>query len=123
MRDLVGDAGLRMGFVSSTGDPDGVFYEQKRVYYAEELGAELHVFVDAESGDADWRALAACGAVHLSGGNTFAFQDWLRASGRLAELRRLAQAGSVLIGESAGSILCTPSVEIATLCGRASEVR
>ena len=117
VRDLVGSRRARIGYVSSSVNVERVFFEQKRDYYSDVLGADLSVCVDASSGEADWSALASCNAIHLSGGNTFEFAGWLGTSGRLGDLRRLAESGSVLIGESAGAILCTPSIEIASLCG------
>lgn len=49
----------------------------------------------------------------LGGGNTFLFQWLLRTHGMLNILNKFASNGGILIGESAGSIMMSKTVEIA----------
>lgn len=49
----------------------------------------------------------------LGGGNTFLFQWLLRRAGMLDGLSEFAKNGGILIGESAGSIIMSESIEIA----------
>lgn len=57
--------------------------------------------------------LTSYAAIYLSGGNTFTFMDaaWKRGLQTILEWYLLN--GGVLIGASAGSIMCTPSIELA----------
>ena len=115
--NLIGVERPSIGYVSSSPDPDRTYFEPRKAYYAH-LGADLSVYVDAENYGAPGKleALLSCDAVHLSGGNTYAFLAWLRKSGLLERLEQYALRG-VLIGVSAGAILMTPSIETSALCG------
>lgn len=113
---LIGTPRPRIGYVAAEPDPQRYFFQRKREDYAA-LGAELVLYVDADSSAQAWVSLLQCQAIHLSGGNTFFFLDWLRRQGRLPELARYAGEGGVLIGVSAGAILMTPGIASAALCG------
>jgi len=113
---LVGVPRPRIGYVSSSPGQEQLDFSRKRDYYSR-LGAELAVYVDEDSRDPE-RELAACDAIHLSGGNTFQFLRWLKARSVLPVLRAYAREDrGVLIGASAGAILMTPSAATAALCG------
>jgi dipeptidase E len=60
------------------------------------------------------RALEA-DAVYLSGGNTFYFKYSLRRSKIDSKLRSFATKGGTLLGQSAGSILMTPTITTAAV--------
>lgn len=113
---LIGKHRPRLGYVSAEPDPQRYYFESKRQYYAA-LEVVLGDYVDAHSTASQWQALLGCDAIHLSGGNTFVFLQWLREQGRLADLTRYVAQGGVLIGVSAGAILMTPGVLSAELCG------
>ena len=53
--------------------------------------------------------------IFLSGGNTFYFLKQLRKAGMVTLLRDFVRKGGVLTGLSAGSIIMTPSIELAGL--------
>lgn len=57
--------------------------------------------------------LSTYAAIYLSGGNTFTFMDMARKRGLQTILEQYLANGGVLIGASAGSIMCTPSIELA----------
>jgi dipeptidase E len=107
-----------VGYIPSSPDPQRVYYAQRQAYYAP-LGLTLSTYFAL--GDAYdpslLPALWACDAIHLSGGNTYAFLHRLRQRHMLDPLRRYAARGGVLIGVSAGAILLTPDVTTAALCG------
>lgn len=106
----------RIGYLASGPDPDRTWYQRKVDYYTRR-GMDMALFLGpgdpAGAGDLLWH----CDGIHLSGGNTFAFLDWLHEQAVLPRLRRYALEGGVLIGESAGAILMTPDARSATLCG------
>jgi len=58
--------------------------------------------------------LLSYAAIYLSGGNTFTFMNMARKRGLKALLEQHLAKGGVLIGASAGSIMCTPSIELAS---------
>ena len=51
--------------------------------------------------------------LHLPGGNTWLFLYMLRERNLLPAIKRFSDNGGVIIGESAGSIIMTPNIEIA----------
>ncbi len=57
--------------------------------------------------------ISSYAAIYLSGGNTFTFMDSARKRGLKEILEQYLANGGVLIGASAGSIMCTPSIELA----------
>lgn len=57
--------------------------------------------------------LSSYAAIYLSGGNTFTFMDAARKRGLQKILEQYLANSGVLIGASAGSIMCTPSIELA----------
>jgi dipeptidase E len=87
------------------------------LYYSE-IGAKLDVYADEVSVSGDCISqLLQCDAIHLSGGNTFTFAQWLRQSNLFDALIRYVESGRPLIGVSAGAILLTKSIASAALCG------
>jgi dipeptidase E len=52
--------------------------------------------------------------VFLSGGNTFYFLKHLKKSGLAGQLKKYAEDGGVICGESAGGIILTPSITTAS---------
>jgi dipeptidase E len=52
--------------------------------------------------------------IFMGGGNTFDFLHWMRGSHVERLLRKYAEAGGVIAGESAGAILMTPSIHTAS---------
>ena len=118
MMRLVGARRPRLGYVPSASEPDRFSFERKRHYYAA-LGASLDVYFELDLAYAPdaLPALLACDAIHLAGGNTFYFLHWLKQREMLSVLRDYVGRGGVLIGVSAGSIMMTPEISAAALCG------
>ena len=54
-------------------------------------------------------------AIFMSGGNTFYFLNFLRKNRIYQEIRHFAQQGGVVSGLSAGAILMTPSIDMASI--------
>lgn len=116
--ELVGRRRPRVAYIPSAAHPEQLYYNLKRDYYAR-LGMDLSLYVepDRELSSRSQRDLMACDAVHLSGGNTFLFLEWLRRQGLMSVLHAYASEGGVLVGDSAGAILMTPDVRSAALSG------
>lgn len=115
---LIGVDRPTIAYFSSTPDSERFYFERKRAYYAK-LGASLDCYVDLKSTPLEDSVASAlrCDAIHLSGGNTYAFLRWLQDYRLLDALRTYAQEQGVLIGTSAGAILMTPDICTAALCG------
>lgn len=115
---LIGVRRPRIGYISSAPDSGRIDFDRKRSYYLN-LEADLTAYVDSDTlpSDREFKRLIDCDAIHLSGGNTFSFLHWLTERGVLPILRAYAIGGGVLVGVSAGSILMTPAVGTAALCG------
>lgn len=57
------------------------------------------------------------GAIYLSGGNTYAFMDAANKRNIYPILKKHLENGGLLIGASAGSIMMTPSINLAGIGG------
>ena len=109
--------GTKVAYVSSSPqDGDRPYYQSTIADYAA-ISSELVVdYFDLSDAFTD-QALATLtdyAAIYLSGGNTFTFMDSARTRGLKTILEQYLANGGVLIGASAGSIMCTPSIEIAS---------
>lgn len=57
------------------------------------------------------------GTIYLSGGNTYAFMDAAKKRNIYPILKKHLENGGLLIGASAGSIMMTPSIDLAGMGG------
>ena len=108
----------KIAYIASAPDPQRLYFSERQRYY-QLIGAELVAYYDENSNFAEkagWN-WSHYDAVHLSGGNTFHFLDWIRRTGIVSSLKRYANDGGVLIGTSAGALLLSPSIDTAILCG------
>jgi len=106
-----------IGYLPSSPDPDRSWFWPQANYYSRR-GASLRFFgLESEFQPRAIPELLSCDAIHLTGGNTFQFQYWLRQRGMIDHLREYAACGGVLIGVSAGAILMTPDISTSYLCG------
>jgi dipeptidase E len=64
---------------------------------------------------ADVRQAFDTDAVYLSGGNTYSFKHLLKRAKLEPVLQRFVAKGGALLGQSAGSILMTPSIETSSI--------
>ncbi len=115
---LLGTTTARIGYISSSSDPQRQYFMAKQEYY-KHYGFELALYVelDVAYDSSLLDSLFACDAIHLSGGNTYYFLYWLQQRGLIERLQHYALHKGVLIGISAGAIIMTPSVNSAQLCG------
>lgn len=108
--------GTKVAYISSSPQSgDRPYYQSTIVDYAA-ISPDIRVdYFDLSDAFTDemLATLASYAAIYLSGGNTFTFMDSARKRGLQAILEQHLENGGVLIGASAGSILCTPSIELA----------
>jgi len=108
--------GTTVAYISSSPQSgDRPFYQSTIADYAA-ISPDIRVdYFDLSDAFTDETVaeLPSYAAIYLSGGNTFTFMDMARRRGLQAILEQYLANGGVLIGASAGSIMCTPSIELA----------
>lgn len=108
--------GTKVAYISSSPQSGDRPYYQSTIDDYAVIGPDICVdYFDLSDAFTDGMlaGLSSYAAIYLSGGNTFTFMDSARKRGLQAILEQYLANGGVLIGASAGSIMCTPSIEIA----------
>ena len=84
-----------------------------------QLGANLGpvVTLNGTVSENAWTQLLSCDAIHLAGGDTFDFLVRARKHNLEPRLQTFLADGGALVGVSAGSILMTPDILTAAICG------
>ncbi len=72
-------------------------------------------FADKEFSAKQLNTLLQSSAIFLSGGNTFYFLKVLKEKGLMEPLKEFVQQGGILAGMSAGSIIMTPNIAMASI--------
>jgi dipeptidase E len=108
----------KVGYIPSDDHADQTWFLENRELYAK-LGASLGPVVTLTETVSDnaWHELLSCDAIHLAGGDTFDFLARARKHNLEPRLRTFLARGGALIGVSAGSILMTPDILTAAICG------
>ena len=108
--------GTKVAYISSSPQSgDRPYYQSTIADYAA-ISPDIRVdYFDLSDAFTDemLAGLSSYAAIYLSGGNTFTFMDMARKRGLQEILEQYLAKGGVLIGASAGSIMCTPSIELA----------
>ena len=108
--------GTKVAYISSSPqDGDRPYYQSTIADYVA-ISPDIRVdYFDLSDAFTDkmLAGLSSYAAIYLSGGNTFTFMDSARKRGLKTILEQYLANGGVLIGASAGSIMCTPSIELA----------
>ncbi|MEK3922480.1 Type 1 glutamine amidotransferase-like domain-containing protein [Paenibacillus sp. FSL K6-2393] len=114
IRSLFNSEQPSIGYIPSCSDPERKYFEHTRRYY-NQIGIDnIQYFdLDLEYEERTFGSIFECDAIHLSGGNTFYFLSLLKKRNMVGLLRSYVKSGGILIGVSAGSILTTPTIEIA----------
>lgn len=103
-----------IGYVPSCSDLDRKYFEHTVRYYNQLGIRNINYYdLDLEYEERSFNTIFEANAIHLSGGNTFYFLSLLQQRNALGLLRSYVNKGGILIGVSAGSILTTPTIEIA----------
>ncbi len=108
--------GTKVAYISSSPQGGDRPYYQSTISDYSAISSDIHVdYFDLSDAFTDemLAGFSSYTAIYLSGGNTFTFMDSARKRGLQAILEQYLANGGVLIGASAGSIMCTPSIELA----------
>lgn len=112
--------GLGFGKASFTYIPfctDGMgrYYEEAKARYRMFGFGKFHCLpIDRPIKDIDRLKALRSDVIYLAGGNTFYFLYHLKKSGLIQDLRDYSSAGGILAGLSAGSLLLTPNINLAS---------
>ncbi|WP_440117809.1 Type 1 glutamine amidotransferase-like domain-containing protein [Paenibacillus sp. QZ-Y1] len=103
-----------IGYVPSCSDLDRKYFEHTVRYYNQLGIRDIDYYdLDYKYEESRFNTIFEADAIHLSGGNTFYFLSLLQKRNAMGSLRSYVNKGGILIGVSAGSILTTPTIEIA----------
>ena len=108
----------KIGYIPSDDHADQTWFLEYGELYAK-LGASLGpvVTLNEPVSEHAWNELLSCDAIQLPGGDTFNFLTRTRKHNLESRLRTFLAHGGALIGVSAGSILMTPDILTAAICG------
>ncbi len=107
-----------VGYIASQPDGDRAYFKQTQKFY-QSLGHKMSTFVELESGfnPSAMKKLLELDAIHLSGGDTFRFLEFIKEKNLDKLLVEYYKNGGILIGISAGAMVLTTSISTALLCG------
>ncbi|MBB6452735.1 dipeptidase E [Salirhabdus euzebyi] len=106
---------FKLGYIPSQTDKERKFFPYVQNYF-QMTGVKdiLYFDVDEEYDESLIPKLQSCDGIFLSGGNTFYFLKNLQTKNLLDTIRLMVEEGKPLLGISAGSIMMSPTIEIAT---------
>ncbi|UXY16293.1 Type 1 glutamine amidotransferase-like domain-containing protein [Chitiniphilus purpureus] len=105
----------RVAWIASGGLTDKTrgFFAERCAHYARHGVADVTLLVLQGGRTCTPDLLLGYDVVHLAGGNCYVFLRRLHASGVFEALQQYIARGGVVVGDSAGAILLTPSIAIA----------
>lgn len=117
--ELIGDNDKRVGFITTAAnvEPGNKDWYINQIFNLQRYGFDWIDFIDPSAAGVDWEArLNEVRVVFVSGGNTFHLLDQARKTGFGNWLEQHLE-NIVYVGVSAGSIVMTPSIGIASVDG------
>ncbi len=107
----------KIGYIPSQSDDQEKTWFKKKVEWYKQFGITdlLYFDIDKEYDEKKLDELLACDAIFLSGGNTYYFLNSLKTRNLLPVLKDYVKKGGVLVGVSAGSMIMSSTINIATL--------
>lgn len=114
---LVGNGNRKVGFITTAAnvEPGNKDWYINQIISLQKYGFDYIDFIDPSAADVDWKTrLADVGIIFVSGGNTFHLLNQSRTTGFDAWLRQHIER-IVYIGVSAGSIIMTPHIGVASI--------
>lgn len=108
--------GNTVAYISSEPQIEDQPYYLSTIKDYSEVGSGIKVdYFDLSNSfsDLDLEKLLDYGTIYLSGGNTYVFMNSARKRNLFPVLKKHLQNGGLLIGASAGSIMMTPSIDLA----------
>ncbi|MBM7074471.1 Type 1 glutamine amidotransferase-like domain-containing protein [Shewanella sp. 202IG2-18] len=118
IQEALGKKAKNVGYLASQPDSKRTYFTATQRFY-KELGYKMEAYLELEGefNSCALEVLLAQDAIHLSGGDTFRFLEFVKERNLDNQLIEFYLAGGVLIGVSAGAMILTPSIETAEFCG------
>jgi dipeptidase E len=96
-------ASLREGYTGYVGSARKLFKKLGAIVTEIDISTEAYSTIQSVFEDAD--------VIYFTGGNSFFLMDQLRKTGTDELLKKELANGKLMIGESAGAIICAPSIQ------------
>ena len=96
-------ASLRDGYTGYDGSARKLFKKLGAIVTEIDISTEAYSTIQSVFEDSD--------VIYFTGGNSFFLMDWLRKTGTDGLLKKELANGKLMIGESAGAIICAPSIQ------------
>ena len=96
-------ASLREGYTGYVGSARKLFKKLGAIVTEIDISAETYSTIQSVFEEAD--------VIYFTGGNSFFLMDQLRKTGTDELLKKELAKGKLMIGESAGAIICAPSIQ------------
>jgi len=96
-------ASLREGYTGYVGSARKLFKKLGAIVTEIDISTEAYSTIQSVFEDAD--------VIYFTGGNSFFLMDQLRKTGTDGLLKKELANGKLMIGESAGAIICAPSIQ------------
>ena len=96
-------ASLREGYTGYVGSAQKLFKKLGAIVTEIDISTEAYSTIQSVFEDAD--------VIYFTGGNSFFLIDQLRKTGTDELLKKELAKGKLMIGESAGAIICAPSIQ------------
>lgn len=106
-------ASPKIGYIPSDSDHKRRYFSKVTEHY-NDIGIYEVMYFDLndEYTPANLPELLKCDAIHLSGGDVYQFLSLIRLRHIAPNLKKFTEQGGVLIGVSAGAMLCTPTIDL-----------
>ena len=96
-------ASLREGYIGYVGSARKLFKKLGAIVTEIDISTEAYSTIQSVFEEAD--------VIYFTGGNSFFLMDQLRKTGADGLLKKELANGKLMIGESAGAIICAPSIQ------------
>ena len=96
-------ASLREDYTGYVGSARKLFKKLGAIVTEIDISTEAYSTIQSVFEDSD--------VIYFTGGNSFFLMDWLRKTGTDGLLKKELANGKLMIGESAGAIICAPSIQ------------
>lgn len=116
LKDEISKRGNRIAYISSEPQTGEKSYYLSTIqdYKVIDDGIDVDYFdLSNNFSDGDLNRLVEYGVVYLSGGNTYTFLNSAKKRNLQPILEKILDKGGLLIGASAGSLMMTPTIELA----------
>ncbi|KAA0546955.1 hypothetical protein FZW96_13280 [Bacillus sp. BGMRC 2118] len=116
LKNLFEGRSFKLGYIPSQTDESRKYFHKAQEFFTY-VGVNEFVYfdVDKEFDGSRLEELTSCDGIYLSGGNTFYFLKNLQERNMLTVLKGFVAEGKILLGVSAGAIIMSKTIEMASL--------